>query len=292
MNHTVYFKEGATPISGIDTISIWLHPAIINKREKFHERGNNNTPVNLRYKQEIDYRTQKLIRTNFLIDIQAEAINPNYNILEQILSIIMEYVYDNTLCFPHNVDLYTIYKFFYENIDRLLALDALDFYFDLHSEDVRLLGKPNPSYPNTRYSSGYPSILKVYSRPIKLQQKRHIQNREIENMDYPTRIEFSLRRENCNYLNLRNLSGTYEHIFLRYLNFLARKWLDYRSQIVEVPWHNIHYAHHLRQIMAVAVKRIPQYKDLLETPKKPIPNKSVRKNEVDYNFIEGYHGRT
>ena len=288
MNHTVYYKEGATPVSGIDTISIWLHPDIINRPEHFHERGNNNSPVNLRYKKEFAYGFQFPIRTNYLIDIQAEAINPNSDILEQVLSIIIEYTKDNTIHHHHNVDLYTINNFFHENMDRLFALDALDFYFDLHSEDVRLRGKPNPAYPNTRYSSGNPSILKVYSRLMKLQQKRHVAYMDIDNMEYPTRIEFSLRRENCNYLNLRNLSGTYEYIFLGYLPFLARKWLNYRSEIVEVSSCDIDYAHHLRQIMAVAGRRIPRY-DLLKTPKKPIPNNRIGRKEVDSNFIPGFY---
>jgi len=114
---------------------------------------------------------------------------------------------------------------------------------------------------------------------------------DIENMDYPNRIEFSLRRANCEFLNAHNLTGTYENVFLRYLPFLARKWRNYRHEVVEVEECNLSYAHHLCQVIAVARQRIPQYNDLLPTPLKPIPYKKAKRNEVDENFIPQYYSR-
>jgi hypothetical protein len=110
-------------------------------------------------------------------------------------------------------------------------------------------------------------------------------------MDYPNRIEISLRRDNCDYLNAHNLTGSYENVFLRYLPFLARKWLNYRHEVVEVEERNLSYAHHLRQVIAVARQRIPQYNDLLRTPLKPIPFKKAKRNEVDYNITSQLYGR-
>jgi len=291
MNFPCYFQEGFTPQSGIDTITVWLHPKIINRFDQFHEQGNNNQPINLRFKNEVDYRTNTKYRTNYLVDIQSEVVNPDYDILDQVLTILVSLTYEGILHHPqlghYKNDLKS---FFYWNFDRLFALDALDFYFDLRNGDMRLLGKANPAYPYTRYSSRKLAVLKAYSRIAKLRQKMHISYEDIENMDYPNRIEFSLRRDNCQFLNAYNLIGSYEDVFLRYLPFLARKWHDHRYQVVEVEERNLSYAHHLSQIIAVARQRIHQY-DLHPTPPKPIPYKTAKRNEVDYNFIVQFYAR-
>jgi len=293
MNYPCYFKEGFTPQSGIDTITIWLHPEIINHPQLFHERGSNNQGINLRYKKEMLHGTEKVIRTNFLVDIQAETINPNDDIFDQVLSILNYLTYSGILHRPRGRSIYDDLKcFFQTNFARLFALDRLDFYFDLRREDMRLLGEPNPDFPNTRYSSLHSSVLKAYLRDEKLRQKRHIAYGEIDNMDYPSRIEFSLCRDNCKYLNAYNLIGTYDYIFLRYLPFLARKWHDHRCKVVEVAERNIDYSHDLRQIITVAGRQIPQYTELLETPPKPIPYKNAGRNETDYNFIAEFYGRS
>jgi len=289
MNFPCYYKEGFTPQSGIDTITIWLHPAIIDRFDQFHERGINYHSINLRYKRERAFKTNTPIRTNCFVDIQAEAINPNNDILYQVLNILVGLTNDGILSYqqlgqhPSN-----LMNFYYENFHRLFALDALDFYFDIGDDDMRLLGTPNPNYPTTRYSSCKPSILKAYSRTAKLMQKRNIPNKDIEKIDFPNRIEFSLRRDNCDFLNAYNLTETFEDVFLRYLPFLARKWQNHRYEVVEVEECNLPCAHHLRQVIAAARQRIPQYKNLLPTPPKPIPYKKAKKYEIDYNFIPGF----
>jgi len=293
MNFPRYFKEGFTPQSGIDTITVWLNPAIINRFNQFHERGNNNQPINLRLKNECDKSTNTIFRTNYLVDIQAEAINPNNDIFEQIILILVNLTYEGILHYPQlGQHINNLFDFFYWNFNRLFALDTLDFYFDLMSGDMHLIGPPNPAYPYTRYSSKNRSVLKAYSRAAKLEQKMCIPYEDIENMDYPNRIEISLHRDNCDYLNAYNLTGPYENVFLWHLPFLARKWHDHRHKVVKVEERNISYAHHLCQVIAVARQRIPQYNDLLPTPPKPIPYKSAKKNEVDCNFIAQYYSRS
>ena len=49
MNYQNFYREGFTPQSGIDTITIWLHPKIINRPGLFHKEGNNNQAINLRF---------------------------------------------------------------------------------------------------------------------------------------------------------------------------------------------------------------------------------------------------
>jgi hypothetical protein len=272
-----HLKEGFTPPSGIDTITIWIRPDIITRSDMFHEYGNINQTVNLRFKKQVDPRTKAIYGTDFFIDIQAEAVDPNYDIKEQVVSILSSMAYDGIIHYPQ-MDNYinSLRDFFYYNFDRFFALQNLDFYFDLRDEDMHLLGESNPAYPNTRYSLHYPPVLKAYNRREKLKQKKHIPYEEIENMDYPARIEFSLCRDNCDYLNMHNLNGSYENVFLQYLPFLARKWRDNRYEVVKVEERNITYDHHLRQVITVAGQRIPHY-TLYSTPLKPIPNKQVKK---------------
>jgi len=292
MYSSCYFQEGSTPQSGIDTITVWIHPSIINRFDQFHEQGNNNQPINLRFKKEVDHRTNTTFRTNYLVDIQAEVINPNYDILDQVLMILVSLTYKGILHHPQ-LGQYTndLKSFFYWNFDRLFALDALDFYFDLRNGDMRLIGKANPAYPYTRYSSRNLAVLKAYSRTEKLRQKMHISYEDIANMDYPNRIEFSLRRDNCDFLNAYNLTGSYEDVFLRYLPFLARKWNDYQHKVVKVEERNLSYAHNLHKVIVAARHRTQQYNNLLHTPLKPIPYKTAQKNEVDHNFIPQFYSR-
>jgi hypothetical protein len=88
MNFPCYFQEGSTPQSGIDTITVWLYPNIINRFNQFHERGNNNQPISLRFSKEINSKTNVAYSTNYFVDIQSEAIDPDYNILDQVLTIL------------------------------------------------------------------------------------------------------------------------------------------------------------------------------------------------------------
>jgi len=175
MNIPCYFKECFTPQSGIDTITVWIHPTIIDRFDQFHEYGNNNQPINLRFSKEANSKTNIVYRTNYSVDIQAEAINPNNDILDQVLSILVELTHEGILLHPQlGQHINDLKNFFYRNFDRLFALDALDFYFDLRKEDMRLLGEENPYFPTTRYSLVYPSVLKAYSRTAKLRQKMHV----------------------------------------------------------------------------------------------------------------------
>ena len=290
LNFPAYFNEGSTPQAGIDTVQLWIHPLLVNLPHLFHNTGNNNALVNLRYKQEVDYRTGNPIRKKFLVDIQAEMFHPEVDVYETILTILMQLAHDRILHFPQSDNFYDVGTFFKVNFDRLFALEKLDFYHDFRHGDIVFLGNPNARYPNTRYSTGSfkrPSILKAYSRPERLFQKRHLNHEVITGIKYPLRIEFALCGRNCKYLNILNLRGTYESVFSRYLPFLARKWLNYRHEVVQVR--DLSYAPHLRKIVKTAGQRIPQYNNLHETPEKPIPYKCFGKKEVDINWVSEFY---
>ncbi len=188
--------------------------------------------------------------------------------------------------------MFDLKSIFITNFDRLFSIEALDFYNDVKNEDVHFIKRRNKNYPNTIYSqkgSYKKSILKVYDRVEKLRQKHNIPFSAIQNIEYPLRIEFSLRRDNCKFLDIRNLTGIYENVFLRYLYFLANRWNNYSHDLIHIYPRNIEYNLYLLQIISVSLGRIPHYNNLYKTPVKPIPYKSAQKNGIDYNFIAEFY---
>ena len=285
-----YFNEWEVPSYGIDTISIWIHPNLISRFEDFHERGNIHEAINCRRNYEKNQNTGQIIRTNYIIDFQTEAINPDYDILEQIIQILSLFVYDGTLKMKKDTGMPAINIFFMEAFSSLFSIDRIDFYFDLKDNDIIPSKEPDPGHPNTYYSSDYPSSIKTYSRIEKLKSKNNISYQKIMNIEFNSRIEFHLCRSNCDFLDYRNLQGNFEIIFLRYLPLLAKKLFKHRREILEIPYlHKLPYAHHLRQIHNLTFAgHIPQYKDLLKSPTKPIPYKKYKKNETDYNWLSEF----
>jgi len=289
INYTRFFNELDCPPAGIDTISIWVHDNLINRFDDFNPQGNIHESINCRYRDEINKKTGQFFRRNYFIDIQSEALNPNNDILEQIINILSKFIFIGTLRAFKNIDIYDTSKLLMNNISSLFAINSVDFYFDLKEEDCILLGEPNP-YPNTRYSLDYPSCLKVYSKTNRHIAKNHKSYQNIEQMKYKTRIEFHLVNSNCNFLHFQNLRGTFEIVFYHYLPQLARKWFDHRREVVKIQkLYELPYAHHLRQINEMALAgHIPQYRDLLKTPIRPKPEKHYGKNEVDLNWLSNF----
>ena len=287
--YTRYFNEWDCPPEGIDTISIWVHPNMINRFVDFHEYGNIHESINCRWSDEKIKKTGQFIRRNYFIDFQAEALNPYEDILGQIINYLTEFVHIGTLKSLKNMDKTSTAIFFMYNFSRVFAINSLDFYFDLKDEDCLLLGEVN-KFHDSRYSLDYPSSLKIYSREMRLKQKNNIPYRYIEQMEYKTRIEFHLANANCDFLDYQNLQGTFEMIFLRYLPQLARKWFTHRRNVVQIPYlHKLSYACHLKQVNELAFAgHIPWYRNLFRTPPRPIPEKHYRKNETDINWLSQF----
>jgi excisionase family DNA binding protein len=285
MQYRQFYDEWNTRQSGIDTISIWIHPKIVMRPDAFHERGNIHDIVNLHIKTEGNHGKGMFIRRNYIIDIQSEAINHDEDILEQVLLILVNLAWDGILLGPPQFDRYQLLSYFNANFNELFAIEGIDFYNDVFSDDMELAGN-NPKYPGSRYSHDYPSSLKAYKRDERLRHKRQIPFETIDNMRHTGRIEFMLRRRNCPCLFYRNLSGNYDTVFNRFLPILARKWQRNRHDVLTVPHcQDLEYAPYLQQIIMMAQDRIPQYRDTLrKAPTKPIPFKHSKKNETDREY--------
>jgi hypothetical protein len=84
-----------------------------------------------------------------------------------------------------------------------------------------------------------------------------------------------------------NLDGSYEEIFERYLPQLARKWHDYRKEVLHIPClKSLPYSCHLNRINDVAYGiRLPQYGGLMKSPKMFRGTKNVKKKDRDESWF-------
>jgi hypothetical protein len=282
-----YFHEWNLPIAGIDTLSIWIHPNLVNKHKAFKIKGNTNESINLRIKKEIDHITHKTIRTNYIMDIQAESINPIGNVLYQIYEYIMQLFRTGILYIRNTNKDFDLQYFLAYNFNQLFSIDFIDFYFDIKEEDAIIKGKVNKKYPNTQYSLD--NSIKTYDRKIRLKQKNNIPHCVIDKMVFSRRIEFHLSRQTCKYLSYNNINGTFDQIFLRYLHFLARKWLKHKREIIDIPDIITSEYYHLKQVESVAfANKIPHNKALEKSPLKPIPITIKRKNDADKEWFADF----
>jgi hypothetical protein len=281
-----YFYEWDLPIAGIDTISIWIHPHLIKDHSAFKIRGNANESINLRIKKEKDHIAKKTIRTNYIMDIQAEAINPAWNILYQIYEYIAQLFHSGILYIRNTHKNFNYHLFIAYNFNQLFSIDFIDFYFDIKEEDAILCGQVNKNYPNTQYTSD--SSIKTYNRANRLKQKNTISHCLIDKMVFSRRIEFHLTWQTCRYLSNNNICGTFDQIFLKYLHFLARKWLRYKKEIIDIPKIISSDYYYLKQIEFVAfANKIPHNKALEKSPLKPIPyNRKGKDNLGNEWFVE------
>jgi hypothetical protein len=285
-------KKGPAIASGTSMIRICIHPAIIACPELFHEHGNTINGINLNSRQETDSKTGRFLRYNYFIHIRGDVIDKDNDICFQVISILESLTFNDVLHRPQGIDIYDLKSFFQDNFNRFFALDSFDFYSDLKEDDMRMLGKLNPDYPKKPFFSRYLSVLKVFNRKELLKHMRNAQSEDIENMEYPFRIVFSLNDENCIYLNILNLVGNYYTILDRYLTFLARKWLDHRHEVFEIVNEEIRFrnAPDLQAIIDFAKERNPRKYNLHETPSRPTLYEKTERN--DNNFIaEFYSGK-
>jgi len=271
-----YFNEWNVPPAGIDTISIWICPDLIKNHSFFHENGNNNESINLRIKRYIDQKTKKILQTNYFMDIQAEAINYNWNIRGQIFHYIHCLFKSSILGFNNNFDEAFVIDFVNNNFNSLFTLDFLDFYFDIREEDAVILGEINQQYPNTQYCKD--GRIKTYNRQKRLKQKNNLPHELINQIPLPRRIEFHLKKRTCPYLSIDNLDGNFNTVFRRYLFFLARKWRKYKRYIIDIPNLKQSNYYYLKVIENVAFSStIPHTKSLIKSE----PFKRAKKDKVE-----------
>ncbi|GAB1482882.1 hypothetical protein MASR2M78_16980 [Treponema sp.] len=204
-------------IEGIDKIKIVLNPLFINPNKR-----------NIKHIDPHNRLTLHRAGWFTALAIHAEYFNMVIDYKMNIALAIYDLIKNEIISFPDNM--YTL-SFIYKNLDWfVLFVQELEFFFDFRPEDIVIdedelnpnidgEGKQLIKYRSTFYSNDYRSgkrhsILKIYDRETKLKQDRSMKSQDISSHPYKSRLEFRLCRNNCEYLNIDDLEGTYVEIIV------------------------------------------------------------------------------
>ena len=142
-----------------------------------------------------------------------------------------------------------------------------------------------------QYDGDSRNIFCVYNKRDKLFHDRHISKKEIDDSGVGYRIEARLTRENCPYLTLSNLTGTYEDIFKRFQAFLGVKYFTYLFPYIEVKGKaNTHYTRLVRCAKKGKTKFFNRGKLMESEPVKEIP-KNNEESEAEKGQLLGKYNQ-
>jgi len=217
--------------AGIDKVKLILNPLFLNPAHPFYIRADNALTIHKNKEGNITY-----------LAIHAEYFNPLFDYRMTIVNAIIEAINKKVFFFPISTDdffsLFLTQAFIFQNICYfILGVSQVEFCFDfpegkvainkdaIKNGDIIQYRDKEDNLTNTYYTSDYEPEKKkssycVYNKKEKLIHDNKSRD-EIEKMDVEYRIEARLNRENCPYLDIANLKGTYEDIFKRFQPFLA-----------------------------------------------------------------------
>ena len=235
------------PQSGIDKIKILINQSLIT--EKYIEAVKINNPYTL-YPGNNSICLEKRGRY-YLVILNQEYFNFKMDILTQINNAMVILVQNGFLlmtpeAMTGNALAYIVHiteiEFYFDNERKHLWVPSnkssvnLDeakekWWFFQYCTD----GIPTQTYysndymPTTPNKAAIPSTITIYDKELrdlstivlKKGQTRDLVESMIRNHPWKTRLEFRLSRDNCPYLALQNLNGTYFQILGRYKELLA-----------------------------------------------------------------------
>jgi hypothetical protein len=223
---------------GIDTISLEVNRDCVDKL--LWSKNKNFSPA-------ITLRQRGGMRRFFIINVQVEALELSGNLFDQMLDLLVKLQREKIINVPNapmDESDDAIFRYFFQHIRLIAKLTALDFFFDFKRNDIQKYDF-QANYPESNYSIDHKrsmSLWIIYDRMIKLIHDRHIKREIIDRMPYPMRLEMRLRRQNCDYLNLFNIMGSYQDIIFRFRNFIAKSWRKYNEQIGKPKCTDYHFA--------------------------------------------------
>jgi hypothetical protein len=199
--------------------------------------------------------------------------------------------------------------FIANNIDYfILGVSQIEFYFDFpknkisvdsdaveNGDVIRFIdkdGTPTDTfYSNDHIPGKCDSSWIVYNKRLKHIHDNRIRRGKIENMNVEDRIEGRFNRENCHYLCINNLAGTYEDIFKKFLPFLAVSFYVHLFPFITVKGKsNTHYSRLVRK--AREGKRQYFNRNRLAKSGKiaKIPENGTAKKQMQKMILENYYG--
>jgi len=249
-----------TPIAGLDKVTVLLAPYIFNKyyfdNMKHPEPYNKITIVNrgFFYLMSVHIEYVDLMKDYHLV--LAEAIydlmflkTPYYNICK----IFIKYIYENLNFFIVGVNCIEIFfSMLRKNVNinreaikngKLLQFNENGEYtYSYYSTDYKVKRVKNtnnktPDKETTKKVIRH-SRVHIYDKKNKDLLDNHIKYSDLGKNPYEIRIEFKLFRDNCNFISLDNLKGTWIDILLRYIELLATIFNRYIKNNIEITGRN------------------------------------------------------
>jgi hypothetical protein len=216
------------PCSGIDKVRFVLNPIIVDSTQK------NRYPY-FDQKKEITIHT---FGAFVYVEVHAEYFNPMLNYKQQIANVVIQLAEQGIITW--GID-YLEKAFIYEYLDYFVFYIAeLEFFFDFMPQDIVIDENENDPdvsddekvfkhpYKTTYYTKGTKdNIGIIYDRHEKLKHTNQTTHKKIEDNPYSIRLEFRLSRNNCRYLSLENIDGTYDEIFNKYLLYISGLYSRY-----------------------------------------------------------------
>jgi hypothetical protein len=214
----------------IDKIKILLNPIFINPDNK---------------KQHIDpYNRLTLHKAGaFLaLSIHEEYFKPYPDMLMNIADAIYDLYTQGIveILFLQSDNAMLIRWFIFCKLKVLvLNVTELEFYFNMRRENIivlekavvygylkKIVGKRTGAitYYTNDNRDYRDSIGIIYDKAAKLKKDNRTSYKKIDANPFQIRLEFRLRNDNCAWLNLNNLQGTYENIIKRFRPLLAIKY--------------------------------------------------------------------
>jgi len=216
-------------VSGIDKIKVILNPFFLNKTIPRDIRPDNALTIHH-------------FGIYTYLEIHAEYFIPNLDYKLQISKAIYELIMKKVILFPMNNPVLTMW-FVINNLNCfILGVSQVEIYFDfplgkvIVSQDVidnnvikqykTKDGTPTETYYSSDNSHDR-NIFCIYNKQEKLIHDNRTKYKDIEDSKIGYRIEARLSRENCFFMDLDNLRGTYDEIFKRFLPLLSILYFRY-----------------------------------------------------------------
>jgi hypothetical protein len=228
---------------GIDKIKLVLNPFYVNLESY---RKNLNAQNSLTLHKGGPFR---------MLSIHAEYINPKVDIhltiAKAVFSLINNDILD--LSFLKDGDRRKALYFIYTHLDYFVILvSEIEFYFNIKSENMRIKdeaviygylipvsGIKNPgavSYYTRDYrKKGIKhSYGIIYDRYAKLKKDNQTAREVLSKMTYKKRLEIKLFNTKSDWMDIRNLKGSYTQIMNRYFDYLSIIYKEYFYGYVNV----------------------------------------------------------
>ncbi len=246
------------PQSGIDKIKILINQSLIT--EKYIEAVKINNPYTL-YPGNNSICLEKRGRY-YLVILNQEYFNFKMDILAQINNAMVILVQNGFLlmtpeAMTGNALAYIVHiteiEFYFDNERKHLWVPSTKSSVNLDEAKEQWLffqycteGNQTSTYysndymPTTPNKAAIPSTITIYDKELrdlstivlKKGQTRDLAESMIRNHPWKTRLEFRLSRDNCSYLALQNLNGSYAQVLRRYKELLAVLYNRYCYNII------------------------------------------------------------